>query len=95
MNKRAKLADDNEIYRYLVGYVSYYAKDYDRAIVELATGNLGDPFIANLLAMSYEGKGDTNNARQYYRRTLELNAHTLNNAFARPYARAKLAGSSQ
>lgn len=94
MQKRGKLADDNEIYRYLLGYVSYYTKDYDRAIAELAKGNLADPFIANLLAMSYEAKGDMNNARQYYRRTLEINAHSLPNAFARPYARAKLAGPS-
>jgi Flp pilus assembly protein TadD len=95
MQRRGKLADDNEIYRYLLGYVSYYTKDYDRAIAELAKGNLADPFIANLLAMSYEAKGDLTNARQYYRRTLELNPHSLPNAFARPYARAKLAGVSQ
>jgi len=95
MQRRGKLADDNEIYRYLLGYVAYYTKDYDRAIGELAKGNLADPFIANLLAMAYEAKGDLTNARQYYRRTLELNPHTLSNAFARPYARAKLAGVSQ
>jgi len=95
MQRRGKLADDNEIYRYLLGYVSYYAKDYDRAIAELAKGNLADPFIANLLAMSYEAKGDQSNARQYYRRTLELNPHSLPNAFARPYARTKLATGSQ
>jgi Flp pilus assembly protein TadD len=95
MQRRGKLADDNEIYRYLLGYVGYYTKDYDRAIAELAKGNLADPFIANLLAMSYEAKGDLTNARQYYRRTLELNPHSLPNAFARPYARAKLAGVSQ
>jgi tetratricopeptide (TPR) repeat protein len=94
MQKRGKLAEDNEIYRYLLGYVSYHAKDYDRAIVELAKANLADPFMSNLLAMSYDAKGDTNNARQYYRRTLDLYAHSLQNAFARPYARAKLAGSS-
>jgi tetratricopeptide (TPR) repeat protein len=94
MQKRGKPAEDNEIYRYLLGYVSYYAKEYDRAVVELAKGNLADPFMANLLAMAYEAKGETQNARQYYRRTLELHAHSLQNAFARPYARAKLAGSS-
>lgn len=94
MQRRGKLADDNEIYRYLLGYVSYYAKDYDRAITELAKGNLADPFISNLLAMAYDAKGDATNARQYYRRTLELNAHTLQNAFARPHARARLAGPS-
>lgn len=95
MQRRGKLADDNEIYRYLLGYVSYYSKDYDRAIAELAKGNLGDPFMSNLLGMAYEAKGDSSNARQYYRRTLELNAHTLQNAFARPYARAKLLAASQ
>jgi tetratricopeptide (TPR) repeat protein len=94
MQKRGKPAEDNEIYRYLLGYVSYHAKEYDRAVVELAKGNLADPFMANLLAMAYEAKGDMSNARQYYRRTLELYAHSLQNAFARPYARAKLAGSS-
>ena len=45
--------------------------------------------------MAYEAKGDLANARQYYRRTLELNAHSLQNAFARPHARAKLAPASQ
>ena len=95
MQRRGKLADDNEIYRYLLGYVAYYLKDYDRAIVELAKGNLADPFMANLLAMAYEAKGDMSNARQYYRRTLELNAHTLQNAIARPHARAKVQSSSQ
>jgi Flp pilus assembly protein TadD len=95
MQRRGKLADDNEIYRYLLGYVAYYLKDYDRAIGELAKGNLADPFMSNLLGMAYEAKGDMNNARQYYRRTLELNAHTLQNAIARPHARAKVQSSSQ
>lgn len=95
MQRRARLSDDNESYRYLLGYVSYYTKDYDRAIAELAQGNLSDPFISVLLGMAYEAKGDITNARQYYRRTLEINAHNLQNALARPYARAKLSGASQ
>jgi tetratricopeptide (TPR) repeat protein len=90
MNRRGRLSDDNEIYRYLLGYVAYYAKDYDRAIAELVRGNLSDPFIVNLIAMSYEAKGDTANAQQYYRRTLESNAHSLNNALVRPYARLRI-----
>jgi tetratricopeptide (TPR) repeat protein len=90
MQKRARLAEDNEIYRYLLGYVHYYLKDYDRAIAELAKGNLADPFITYLLAMAYEAKGDVANAKQYYRRTLEINAHSLQNALVRPRARAKL-----
>lgn len=95
MQRRGKLADDNEIYRYLLGYVGYYLKDYDRAIGELAKGNLADPFMSNLLGMAYEAKGDMNNARQYYRRTLEINAHTLQNAIARPHARSKVQAASQ
>lgn len=90
MNKRGKLADDNEIYRYLLGYVAYYAKDHDRAVAELVRGNLTDPFIVNLIAMSYESKGDTANAQQYYRRTLESNTHSIANAFARPHARLRI-----
>lgn len=95
MQKRGRAAEDNEIYRYLLGYVSYYLKDYDRAIAELARGNMGDPFITNMLAMAYDAKGEATNARQYYRRTLEINAHTLQNAIARPHARARLSGQSQ
>jgi Flp pilus assembly protein TadD len=95
MQRRGKLADDSEIYRYLLGYVAFYQKDYDRAIGELAKGNLADPFMSNLLGMAYEAKGDMNNARQYYRRTLEINAHSLPNAFARPHARSKVQGASQ
>jgi Flp pilus assembly protein TadD len=86
MNRRAMLADDNEIYRYLAGYVAYYAKDHDRAIAELSKGNQADPFIVHLLAMAYEAKGDAASAQQQYRRTLELNTHSLNNAFSRPHA---------
>jgi tetratricopeptide (TPR) repeat protein len=88
MNKRARLKDDDEIYRYLLGYVAYYTKDYDRAITELVKGNLADPFVVTLVGMAYEAKGDVPNAQKYYRRALESNAHNLSNAFARPYARA-------
>ena len=94
MQKRGKVSEDNEIYRWIAGYVAYYAKDYDHAIAELTQGNLADPFILNLIGMAYEAKGDTLNARQYYRRTLESNVHNLQSAIARPHARAKLAGGS-
>jgi tetratricopeptide (TPR) repeat protein len=90
MQKRGKRPEDNELYRWVAGYVAYYAKDYDRAIAELTQGNLADPFILNMIGMAYEGKGDHTNARQYYRRTLESNVHNLQAAIARPQARAKL-----
>lgn len=95
MHKRGKLAEDNEIYRWIGGYVAYYAKEYDRAVAELTQGNLNDPFILNLIGMAYEAKGDLTNARQYYRRTMESNVHSLQSAIARPHARAKLMGASQ
>jgi Flp pilus assembly protein TadD len=90
MNKRARLKDDDQIYRYLLGYVAYYTKDYDRAIAELVKGNLADPFVVTLVGMSYDAKGDAANAQKYYRRALESNAHNLSNAFARPYARLRV-----
>jgi tetratricopeptide (TPR) repeat protein len=91
MQRRGKVSDDNDTYRWIAGYVAYYARDYDRAIAELTQGNLMDPFILNLVGMSYEAKGDVANARTYYRRTLESNVHNLQSAIARPHARAKLA----
>jgi tetratricopeptide (TPR) repeat protein len=94
MQKRNR-TEDNEIYRWLAGYVAYYAKDYDGAIAQLTQGNLADPFILNMIGMAYEGKGDLTNARSYYRRTMQSNVHNLQAAIARPFARAKLAGGSQ
>jgi tetratricopeptide (TPR) repeat protein len=95
MQKRGNRAEDNELYRWVAGYVAYYAKDYEGAVAQLAQGNLADPFILNLIGMAYEGKGDMTNARAYYRRTVQSNVHNLQAAIARPHARAKLAGVSQ
>lgn len=95
MQKRGKASDDNELYRWVAGYVAFYAKDYERAIAQLTQGNLADPFILNMIGMAYEANGDTANARQYYRRTLESNVHNLQAAIARPAARQRLAGAGQ
>ena len=95
MQQRGKLAEDNDIYHWIAGYVAYYGKDYDRAIGELTRGNLADPFILDLIGRAYEAKGDVTNARQYYRRAMESNVHNLQAAIARPHARARLAGGSQ
>jgi len=95
MQKRGNRAEDNEIYRWVAGYVAYYAKDYEGAIAQLTQGNLADPFILNLIGMAYEAKADVTNARAYYRRTMQSNVHNLQAAIARPHARAKLAGVSQ
>lgn len=91
MQKRGRQTDDNDIYRWLVGYVAYYGKDYDRAIAELARGNLSDPFVLKMIALAYEAKGDIANAREYYRRAIDTNVHNLQASIARPFARQKLA----
>ncbi|MGE3275852.1 MAG: tetratricopeptide repeat protein [Vicinamibacterales bacterium] len=90
MAERAKPDEDRAIRQYLAGYIAYYLKDYNRAIKELQKADLKDPFISNLLAMAYEGKGDRKNAQKYYKLTLESTAHSLQNAFARPIAQAKV-----
>lgn len=95
MQRRGKLPEDNDIYRWVAGYVAYYAKDYDRAVAELTQGNLGDPFILYMIGLAYDAKGDSSNAREYYRRTMASNVYSLQSAIARPQARAKLSGTSQ
>lgn len=92
MKKRGHLAEDNAIYRWVAGYVAYYAKDYDTAINHLTHGDMDDPFVLSLIGRAYEAKGDMTNARQYYRRVMESNVYNLQSAIARPHARAKLIG---
>jgi len=85
--------DQHPQYAYLAGYVAYYAKDYSRAIVELQQADQEDPFILLLLAQAHEHAGDAARAREFYQKVLSSNSHAVNNAFARPIARRKLAGS--
>lgn len=92
MKKRGRLTEDNALYRWVAGYVAFYAKDYDAAIDHLTHGDTNDPFILDLIGKAYEAKGDVTNARQYYRRVMESNVYNLQSAIARPHARAKLSG---
>ena len=79
-------------YAYLAGYVDLYLKDYRGAIAELEKADQTDPFILSLIAQAYEKMHDAARAREYYAKVLASNAHTPNNAFARPMARKKVAG---
>ncbi len=90
MQKRGHQKEDTEIYKWMAGYVAYYGKNYDRAIAEFAGGNLADPFVLFMLGQSYQAKGDVQNARAYYQRTLDSNVHNLQASIARPQAREKL-----
>jgi tetratricopeptide (TPR) repeat protein len=82
--------EDQQIqYPYLAGYVALYSKDYQTAIDELQKADQRDPFILVLLAQAHEKAGDAARAREYYSQVLASNAHSTNNAFARPLARKK------
>ena len=78
-------------YQYLVGYNALYAGQFDTAVTELLKADQRDPFVLGLLAQAYDKQGDVMNARQCYTRVLQSNAHNLQNAFARPVARRRLA----
>jgi tetratricopeptide (TPR) repeat protein len=69
-----------------------YANDYKTAIAELQKADQRDPFNLVLLAEAYEKSGDAAQAKSYYGKVLESNAHNPPNAFARPLAQKKLSG---
>jgi tetratricopeptide (TPR) repeat protein len=77
-------------YPYLLGYISFFAKQYRPAIDELSKGDQTDPFVVGLIAQSYQKLGDRTKAGEYYRKVMALTTHSINSAFARPLARAFL-----
>jgi tetratricopeptide (TPR) repeat protein len=87
---KANNPDQARFYPYLTGYVAFYAGDYKTAIAELQKADQHDPFILVLLGQAYEKSGDAAQAKDYYRKVLEINNHNPTNAFARPLAKKKL-----
>jgi len=83
---------------YLVGYVALYTGDLATAERTLAgaltlRGNERDPFLHCLLGMTYEQMGQAEQARALYQKAYDLaTGHNPPAAFARPFARRKLAG---
>jgi len=88
---KANNPEQARFYPYLTGYVAFYTGDYKTAIAELQKADQHDPLILALLGEAWEKSGDATQARDYYRKVLEINAHNPANAFARPLARKKLA----
>lgn len=84
------LENQREFYPYLVGYIAFYAKQYQQAVDELLRGDQSDPFVLGLIAQSYEKLGDRGKAREYYSKVLARTAHSINSAFSRPRAKAFL-----
>lgn len=91
---KANNPDQMKFYPYLTGYVAFYTGDYKTAIAELQNADQHDPLILALLGESYEKSGDAVQARDYYRKVLEINIHNPTNAFARPLAKKKLESGS-
>ena len=95
----AMAAAQERFYPYLVGYVKLYTGDITAAESQLTAmltlpQNQTDPFMHVLLAMAYEKHGMPSRAREMYQRAYDLaTAHNPPAAFARPYARKKLASS--
>ena len=84
------LENQRLFYPYLVGYVAFFAKQYQQAADELLRGDQSDPFVLGLIAQSYEKLGDRAKAAEYYRKVLAVPVHSINSAFSRPQARAFL-----
>jgi tetratricopeptide (TPR) repeat protein len=86
----AGLENQRVFYPYLIGYIAFFAKQYQQAADELLRGDQSDPFVLGLIAQSYQRLGDRAKAAEYYRKVLAVPVHSINSAFSRPQARAFL-----
>jgi tetratricopeptide (TPR) repeat protein len=86
-----ELADQAPAVAYLEGYVALYRRDPSRALAALTKADQNDPFILMLMARSQQQLKRGDEARRTWQQILTLNGHSLQNALARPAARAALA----
>lgn len=89
---KANNPEQMRFYPYLTGYVAFYTGDFKTAISELQKADQHEPLNLVLLGQAYEKSGDAAQAKNYYRKVLEINSHSPTNAFARPLAKKKLEG---
>jgi tetratricopeptide (TPR) repeat protein len=93
----AMAAQQERFFPYLTGYVALYTGDFAKAEADMtkalaAQGNQNDPFYHVLLGMALERQGQKDRAMEMYRKAYSLAmAHNPPAAFARPFARKKLA----
>jgi tetratricopeptide (TPR) repeat protein len=86
-------AQQEGFFPYLTGYVALYLGDYQTASSDLQKANQSDPFVQVLLGQAYEKSGQKEKAMECYRKAAATTAHNPPAAFARPFARSKLASS--
>ncbi len=79
-------------YFYLAGYVALHTGEPQAALDHLKQASQNDPFIQCLMGMAHEKLGQKEEALACYRRAAQTTAHNPPAAFARPFARRKLAG---
>lgn len=89
---RGTLPEQAQFFPYLKGYVALYTGDPKGALEALKDANQRDPFILLLEAQANEKSGNQSQAMDLYHKIMEINIHNPTNAFARPIARARLAG---
>jgi tetratricopeptide (TPR) repeat protein len=93
----AMAAQQERFFPYLTGYVALYTGDAAKAEADLSKalamqGNQNDPFYHCLLGMAFEKLGQKDKATDVYRKAFAMSmAHNPPAAFARPFARKKLA----
>lgn len=84
--------DQAIFFPYLTGYVALFSGDYKAALGELQRANQRDPFILCLMGQAHEKLGDTASAKDMYTKALSVsNAHNPPAAYARPFAKKRLA----
>jgi tetratricopeptide (TPR) repeat protein len=86
-----ELADQAPAVAYLEGYVALERRDPKAALPALARADQTDPFILMLIARAHEQLEQRAAARETWQKVMALNGHSLQNALARPAARAALA----
>jgi tetratricopeptide (TPR) repeat protein len=85
-----ELADEAPAVAYLEGYIALYGRRPKAALAALGRADQTDPFILMLIARAHEQLKERAAARATWQRVLTLNGHSLQNALARPVARAAL-----
>ncbi len=76
---------------YLTGYVALHTGDPLTAIHQLAQANQSDPFIHCLLGLAHEQLGAKDKALEHFKQAFATTGHNPPAAFAKPFARRKLA----
>jgi tetratricopeptide (TPR) repeat protein len=76
----------------LAGMIALQEKNYQEAIGELEQSNQLNPYNLYRMAQAFDGKGDTAEANELYRRVANLNSlNSLNYAFIRSRAKERAA----